>query len=180
MAKKELLILGFILILACFFRLWHLDSIPPGLYPDEAINGNEAISSPGKVFYRENNGREGLFINLIALSFEIFGKSIFSLKLVSAICGILTVVGLYLLTKELFIGRGPQFAQKVALVSSLFLATAFWHVNFSRIAFRAILVPLISVFAFWLFFEGHEKKKYSMFCCFRGSFWPGPPYLYFL
>jgi len=101
MKGRLILILLIILIIAAFFRLWQLDKIPPGLYPDEAINGNEAISNPGKVFYPENNGREGLFINLIALSFSIFGVSIWALKIVPAIIGILTVFGLYLLTKEL-------------------------------------------------------------------------------
>jgi len=161
--KKELFCLIFILVLASFLRLWKLDSIPPGLYPDEAINGNEAISSPGKVFYRENNGREGLFINLIALSFSLFGPNVFSLRLVPAICGILTVLGLYFLTKELFKTiKNQQLTinnELVALLASFFLATSFWHINFSRIPFRAILVPLLLVFSFYFLFKGFRKKR---------------------
>ena len=120
-----LICLAGIIVLAGFLRLWHLSEIPPGLYPDEAINANDALLSPGKIFYPENNGREGLFINLIALSFSVFGISIWSLKFVSAAIGILTIFGLYLLTKELF-------TKNIALFSSLFLATSFWHINFSR------------------------------------------------
>lgn len=161
--KKELFCLIFILVLASFLRLWKLDSIPPGLYPDEAINGNEAISSPGKVFYKENNGREGLFINLIALSFSLFGPSIFSLRLVPAICGILTVLGLYLLTKELFKTiKNQQLTMNnelVALLASFFLATSFWHINFSRIGFRGILVPLSLVFSLYFLFKGFRKTR---------------------
>lgn len=56
---KVILILLVILAVAGFFRLWGLETIPPGLYPDEAINGNQAISEAGKIFYPENNGREG-------------------------------------------------------------------------------------------------------------------------
>ena len=63
--KRSNIILLIILLIAVFFRVWQLSSIPPGLYPDEAINGNEAITNPGKLFYPENNGREGLFINVI-------------------------------------------------------------------------------------------------------------------
>jgi len=37
--------LSIILILAIFFRFWKLNEIPPGLYPDVAINGNEAFFS---------------------------------------------------------------------------------------------------------------------------------------
>lgn len=34
--RKETVILLFILLLAGFLRLWQLDTIPPGLYPDVA------------------------------------------------------------------------------------------------------------------------------------------------
>jgi hypothetical protein len=58
MSKKLLnfLYLSIILILAIFFRFWKLNEIPPGLYPDVAINGNEAFFSlknkDFKVFYQ--------------------------------------------------------------------------------------------------------------------------------
>jgi len=154
--KKAMIFLLVILAIAAFFRLWQLDSIPPGLYPDVAINGNDALDSlktgQFKVFYPENNGREGLFIWLIALSFSIFGPSIWTIKIVPAIIGILTVFGLYLLTKELF-------SRKIGLLASFFLAISFWHVNFSRIGFRAIMVPFILVFAFYFLFKGFRIEK---------------------
>ena len=192
--KKYFLILLLIIAIGSFFRLWQLDLIPPGLYHDVAINGNDALDTLKtgnfRVFYPENNGREGLFIWLIALSFSIFGVSIWSIKIVAAIIGILTVLGLYLLTKELFNTRalakgederssstsqnyippdhpparraGPSpivNTQFVALISSFFLATSFWHINFSRIGFRAIMVPFILVFAFYFLFKGLRTQK---------------------
>jgi 4-amino-4-deoxy-L-arabinose transferase-like glycosyltransferase len=168
MTKKwEVLFLLIILAIAAFFRLWKLNEIPPGLYPDVAINGNEALESLKtgnfKVFYPENNGREGLMMWLIALSFSIFGVSIWSIKIVAAIIGILTVFGLYLLTKELF-SLNSQIvnqlnSQSVALLASFFLATSFWHTNFSRIGFRAILLPFILVFSFYFLFRGLKTQK---------------------
>lgn len=140
-----------ILILAIFLRLWQIDSVPPGLYPDIAINGNDALDTLAtgqfKVFYPENNGREGLFIWLIALSFKIFGPAVWSLRLVSAVFGIFTVWGLYLLTRRLF-------NKNIALLSSFFLAVSFWHINFSRLGFRAILVPFFLVWSFYFLFRG--------------------------
>src|SRR3989344_5603069 len=95
-----------IIIVAAVFRLQSITSIPPGLYPDEAMNGNNAIQALEtgnfKVFYPENNGREGLFINLQAISLKIFGNEPWALRIVSAIFGTLTILGIYLLTKELF------------------------------------------------------------------------------
>ena len=165
--KKTLIFLLIILAIAVFFRLWQLDSIPPGLYPDVAINGNDALDSlkngDFKVFYPENNGREGLFIWLIAASFSIFGVSIWSIKIVAALIGTLTVLGLYLLTKELFLKWNENISRSVALLSSFFLAISFWHTNFSRIGFRAILLPFILVFAFYFLFRGFREKKILYF-----------------
>ena len=161
MKKYQIIILIIlILIIAGFFRLWSLNSIPSGLYPDEAMNGNDAINAIStnkyKLFYPENNGREGLFINLIAFSFQVFGVHVWSLKLIGALAGILTVLGLYFLTKELF-NSAP-----IALLASFFLAISFWHVNFSRIGFRGILVPFFLVWSFYFFFKlcKTKPKKY--------------------
>lgn len=167
--KKAIIFLLLILLLAAVFRLWRLDSIPSGLYPDVAINGNDALDSLEtgnfKVFYPENNGREGLFIWLIALSFSIFGPSIWAIKIVAAVFGILTVLGLYLLTKELFNIKTLQHYNStiIALLSSFFLAISFWHVNFSRIGFRAIMLPFFLVFSFYFLFRGFRQKKILFF-----------------
>ncbi|MBI2042601.1 MAG: glycosyltransferase family 39 protein [Candidatus Nealsonbacteria bacterium] len=159
--KRTILLLLAIIAIAGFFRLWQLGTIPPGVYPDEAMNANDALTSPGKLFYPDNNGREGLFINLIALSFSVFGVSIWSLKIISAIAGILTVAGLYLLAKEMFWDK--REAEAIALLSSFFLAISFWHVNFSRISFRAILVPLVMTFAFYFLLKGFRTEKIKNF-----------------
>jgi len=157
MDRKIIISLIIILSIAVFFRLYKLDSIPPGLYPDVAINGNEALESlrtgKFKIFYPENNGREGLMMWLIVISFSIFGVSIWSIKIVAAITGILTVLGLYLLIKELF-----HNSETIALLSSFFLAVSFWHVNFSRIGFRAILLPFVLVYSFYFLFRGFRRK----------------------
>lgn len=143
---------------AVFFRFWQLETIPPGLYPDVAINGNDALqalkSGDYKVFYPENNGREGFFINLIALSFWLFGASIWAIKIVPAVIGALTVLGLYLLTKTIFHYLAREKSEWIALLSAFFIAISFWHVNFSRLGFRAILIPFCLAWSFYFLFKG--------------------------
>jgi len=163
MNKKIIFSLIFILLIASFFRLWKLDLVPPALYPDVAINGNDALQAlktkDFKVFYHENNGREGLFINLIAFSFLIFGVSVWSIKIVAALIGIATILGMYLFAKEIFDYSKIKNSEFIALISSFFLTTSFWHVNFSRLGFRAIFTPLILVFSFYFLFKGLRTKK---------------------
>jgi len=171
--KSKILILFLILAAASFLRLWSLDKMPPGLYPDEAMNGNNALEAfetgDFKMFYPENNGREGLFINIQAISVAIFGNKPWALRLVSSVFGVLTVLGTYFLAIQLFALKQPQIQNSkfkikndnlkfkslernevIALIASFFLAVSFWHINFSRIGFRAIMAPFFLVWGFYL------------------------------
>lgn len=154
--KRELLIVLTILIVAGFFRLYVLDSVPPGLYPDEAVNGNDALEALDtgefKIFYPDNNGREGLYVNILAVFFKFFGPYIWVIRLTSAVLGILTILFLYLLAREMF-------NWQIASLSSFFLAVSFWHVNFSRIGFRGILVPLMAVLVFYFLWRGFKYLR---------------------
>jgi len=181
--NKSLLLVLAILAIAVFFRFYDLAAVPPGLYPDVAINGNDALqalkSGDFKLFYPENNGREGLFINLIAFSFWLFGPSIWAIKIVPAIFGSLTVLGLYFLTRQLFTYIHPKAANHIALLATFFLSISFWHVNFSRLGFRAIMVPFFLVWSLYFLFrfihylENYRKVshvKIILFSLFGGLF----------
>lgn len=144
-----------ILIIATFLRFYHLTTTPPGLYPDEAMNGNNAAevarTNQFKVYYPENNGREGLFIDIQALMLKAgMPHEAWVLRLPSAVAGVATILGIYLLVAELF-GTGT------GLLASFLLATSFWHINFSRIGFRAILAPLFLAWALYLLIKAYQS-----------------------
>lgn len=203
--KKTALFLILIVAIAAFLRLWNITSAPPGLYPDEAINGNNAVEAlekkDFKVFYPENNGREGLFINIVAGSIKIFGNKPWAVRLPSAVFGILTVIGVFFLTRELFrenhkpqntnykqiqnlnaqnttkvgiwnLEFGISHGEVIALLASFFLATSFWHINFSRIGFRAIIAPLFLVWGFyflWRVSRSDASKNQKLFSALAGG-----------
>jgi 4-amino-4-deoxy-L-arabinose transferase-like glycosyltransferase len=152
--RTKWLLLG-IMLLTAFFRLYDIGGVPPGLYPDEAMNGNNALEALStndfKVFYPENNGREGLFINIQALSIAAFGNEPWALRGVSAIFGILTVLGVFLLARALL--RDDD----VALFAALFTALSFWHINFSRIGFRAIMAPFFLTWSMYFIWSESES-----------------------
>jgi len=159
-----------ILIIASFLRLANLTSLPPGLYPDEAMNGNNALEafSTGefKIFYPENNGREGLFINIQSVFVGIFGNIPWALRLPSVLFGILTVAGIYFLTRELL--RHNKYKEFIALTAAFLLATNFWHINFSRIGFRAIMAPFFLTWGLYLLFKIAENKKAILYAILGG------------
>ncbi len=140
-----------ILVLAFSIRVANIENIPYGIFPDEAQNGVDAQQANAtgeyKLFYESNNGREGLFINIQALSIKTFGSTTFALKLPSIIFGTLTVLGVFLLASELF---GTYVA---GLVGAWLTTFSYWAINFSRIGFRAVMVPFILTFAFYFLFR---------------------------
>ncbi len=156
--NKKYAFLAFLAIvaLASFFRLWEIKSIPPGFYPDEAMNGNNANEAwqtkDFKIFYPENNGREGLWINMMAPLLAILGNEPWVPRTMAAIFGILTVLGLYFLAKMLF------RSERVALLASFFLAASFWHITLSRISFPAIMSPFFLVWSFYFLWRVIAKK----------------------
>ena len=155
---KTYIILAVLVVLAALFiRSYHLSTLPPGVYPDESVNGIDAITANAahhwKLFYENNNGREGLFMNLIALSFSLFGISVVTLKIWSVIFGTLTVLGMILLGEELFASR------RAGIIAGFITATTFWAINFSRISFRAIMLPFVLVFTVFFLIRGIQKKK---------------------
>lgn len=158
--KKHIAVLILIIVLAIFFRFWQFTSIPAGLYQDEAMNGADAMNSlktgDYKVFYTNNNGREGMIVWLDVLAIKFFGAEPWVLRLFPALAGVLAVLGLYFLAKELF-------GVKIALVSSFFMTTSFWAVNFSRMGFRAGLMVPILVWSFYFLLKGFRLQKYIYF-----------------
>ena len=178
-----IILLSLIIIISAFLRAYNIKSLPPGLYPDEAMNGNnalEAISTGNwKIFYPENNGREALFINIQALSIKALGNEPWALRVVSAIFGILTVLGVYFLAKELFSKlRTTHYGlqteekiplnQKIALLSAFLIATSFWHIMFSRIGFRAIMAPFFLTWALYFFLKALRTQKWLFYGIISG------------
>ncbi|MDO8515826.1 MAG: hypothetical protein Q7S28_01095 [bacterium] len=155
--KKKLLVFLIILIIAVFLRTYHFTSLPPGLYPDEAMNGNNALESlhtgDSSVFYPENNGREGLFINIQATALKLWGgREPWMLRSPAPLFGILTVLGVGLLAIEFF-------GIETGILAAILLATNFWHINFSRIGFRAIMAPFFIVWGLYFLYKGFKAAS---------------------
>jgi 4-amino-4-deoxy-L-arabinose transferase-like glycosyltransferase len=159
MAKSKKYVLLFLIVaLGFFLRFVNIENAPPGVYPDEAVNGIDALNAihygNWQWFYEANNGREGFFMNMIAVCFKLFGVTVLSLKLPSIIFGTLTILGTYLLAKELY--KKDRFA----LISAFLVSTAFWAINFSRISFRANTLPTVLVFSFYFLMRGVRTRKW--------------------
>ena len=149
-------LLAAVLAVAAFLRFYSLASVPAGLWRDEAVDGADAITAIEThhfdVFYPEDNGREGLYVDVAAPLIAVLGHTAWALRLPAAIFGLLTVLGVYFLGAE-------AFSVPVGLLAAFFVATSFWHVLFSRTAFRAIAAPFFLVWSIYLLFLGVRKLR---------------------
>jgi 4-amino-4-deoxy-L-arabinose transferase-like glycosyltransferase len=158
--------LVFVMFVAVLFRTVGLGSVPPGLDPDEALNGNEGFEAAQthqfRVFYPLNNGREGLFINLLGVSESVFGAGLVGVRIPGAVIGSLTVLFVFLLG-EMMVGW------RAAAFGSFMLATSFWHVAVSRTAFRAILMPLLLTAALYLLMKALRSERGALWWAAAGG-----------
>lgn len=159
-----MLLLG-IVLLAAILRLWGLGSIPPSPDWDESALGYNAYSilQTGKDEYGEpfpfilrsfGDYKPALYTYLIIPSVAVFGLDIFAVRLPSALFGILTVLAVFFLVREL------SKRNNLALISSFLLAISPWHIQFSRVAFETNIGVSLSVFAALFFLYGLRKPMF--------------------
>ena len=154
------LILILIVIFSSYLRLANLESNPNGLYVDEASTGYNAwsILLTGKdeygkefpIFFRFlGSYTPPLYTYLTAGVIQIFGFNIASIRLTSALSGILLILTFFLLMKSLDIYKSwlsPIFG-------TFLLAISPWSIFYSRIGYEinlAFFVYTIGVLFLWL------------------------------
>jgi 4-amino-4-deoxy-L-arabinose transferase-like glycosyltransferase len=157
-----------VVVVAALLRYPALDSLPPGLNFDEGGEGVAALDvSHGvyRLWWPIGGGKEPLMAYLVQPLFWLFGPTRLALRLYTATLGIIAVAGTYWLAWEFVqisnlksqISNSPSDSLLPAsysllpLLAGLGLATAFWHVAYSRIAFRALAMPAVEALALaWL------------------------------
>lgn len=133
-AWRAAAVLAAILLLAAALRLVQLNSLPFGIWYDEAQHGLQAqriLNDPSyRPVYEPAIGGTAPYLYLVALAFDWFGVSVGSVRLVSALFGVLAVAAGYLLGTELF-GR------RIGLVLAFLLAVSSWLLTLSRLGMYA-------------------------------------------
>jgi 4-amino-4-deoxy-L-arabinose transferase-like glycosyltransferase len=163
-AKRLNIKLLIVILIAILLRVIFLSTVPNGLYHDEATIGYDAYS-----FLRTGHSQYGEFLPLFSKAFSdynesfsrfitvpfiwLFGLNEFSIRFPIAIIGVITVVIIYYLVKEIS-------NKKIAFFSAFSLSISPWHIQFSRIAFTGILVPLFFCLGLLFFIKSLKKPNY--------------------
>lgn len=165
--KYKWIILLAIIAVSLVLRFWQLGSVPPSPDWDEAALGYNAYS-----ILHTGRDEYGAFLPVVMRSFDdykpalysyltipsvaVFGLDLWAVRLPSAVFGVLTILALYFLVKELF------KREDLSLLSSLLLAISPWHIQFSRIAFESNVGTAFNVFGALFFLKG-LKKSWMLF-----------------
>lgn len=126
---------------------------PPGLEHDEVAHwliNNDILAGNHGLYFSEAYGHEALYHYIQAGFTALTGDNALMLRLPSAYMGLLGLAVSYALAKRL-VGRG------VALTAMAWLAVLFWPVFYSRLALRAIGLPLFSGLSAYFWWRGWQR-----------------------
>jgi len=168
--KPKHLWLILIVLLAAFLRFYNLSSNPPSLNWDEVAIGwnaktifhtrrDEYGTKLPLSFQSYGDFKSPLYIYLTAPIVGLFGMNIITVRLLSVIVGILSIVLIYFIAKQLLkpVTFNPQ---PVALISALLLAISPWHIILSRPAYESNLALFFTLSGIWLFLKSLKQPKY--------------------
>ena len=167
---KMFLVVGAFLVI--FAHLWKLGALPVGIQPVESSIGYNVLSllENGRsengvllpIIFKTIYNYSGPFIPYLAsLFFFVFGPSIVTLRLASAIMFLVFVCSLtFLLAKILNVKRNSNNTTQCYPLIFLILAAGFlpWTFPLSRVTFDDIAVlPLIGLSLFFLYKTYHQE-----------------------
>jgi hypothetical protein len=160
LSRWHLALLGAAL-LVFFFRFYRLADVPPEMNSDHAeklLDVLDVIEGQTRIFFPRNTGREALQFHLTAAVVQIFGTGIsfLSLKLGTALAGLVSLVYIYLLGKEVG-GR------ETGLWALAFAGIAYWPNVITRIALRFALYPLAAAPALFYLVRGIRRSNRNDF-----------------
>lgn len=145
-----------LLLLAAFFRLWHLSTAPSGIQAEELVNvqlSQELRHGHVSVIYEEAQpAREGLYLAVLAGSTAITGEGLILWRLPSVWLSMLFLAAAFSLMRRLF--GGP-----IALLTLALLAVSFWSLWVSRAILHITLMPLVTVLVMYTLLRAYQFEE---------------------
>ncbi len=147
--------------ISVFFRFYQLGAVVPEMVSDHAeklLDVADILGGEYQIYFPRNTGREGLQMYMIAAVAKIFGTGIsfMSMKIGTALAGVLTLPYVYLLGKEVG-GR------RVGLLAMFLMGVAIWPNALARVALRFILYPAFVAPVLYYLLRGLRRNSRNDF-----------------
>ncbi len=154
---SQVIIFGLIILgLAGFMRFYRLADLPFGTWYDEAelgLRAQQILLDPTyrPVFLREHS-LAYYFPALIAQSFKLLGVSTLSIRALTALFGLASVILSFFLGREIY---GNRFG----LILAFFLAIARWPITFDRLGMSTSSGPFFIFLTLLLLFRAWRRNS---------------------
>jgi 4-amino-4-deoxy-L-arabinose transferase-like glycosyltransferase len=138
--KREILMGSGIIILAAILRLINLSSLP--VFADEAIYVRWALVMKENAVFRFlplTDGKQPLYMWVVIPFLKVFSNPLIAARFVSAMSGLVTLVGVFILTYLIF------NSAKACLVAGLIYAISPFTVFFDRMALAGAMLTMFGV-----------------------------------
>jgi 4-amino-4-deoxy-L-arabinose transferase-like glycosyltransferase len=138
--------LTLIMAVVASFRLYQLNTLPPGLDEASARVGLEGLrlgASHWLPALTAANGYSPLWVWLQGLSVQVFGHTALALRLWPALLGTLAVLVTWVWLRD-------WFNRRIAWIGAFALAVSPWAVTVSRSGLESALPPLLVPLTLWL------------------------------
>jgi 4-amino-4-deoxy-L-arabinose transferase-like glycosyltransferase len=155
-----------IIILGGILRLWQLGNIPPSPDWDEVALGYDGYS-----IIHTGRDEYGKFLPVVLRSFDdykpalyayltipwilLFGLNVFAVRLPSALSGIISIVAIFFLIRELF--EDYRYRDYLGLATSFLFAISPWSIQFSRVGFESNVGVGLNILTALFFLKGLKK-----------------------
>ena len=147
--------------LALFFRIYQLSDVPSQMISDHAeklLDVGDVLNGQTSIFFPRNTGREFFQFYLTAAISLLFktGLTFLSLKIGTVLAGLVTLIYIYLLGKEMGNAR-------VGLLAMVFAGIAYWPNVIARYGLRFPLYPLFYAPALYYLMRGLRTRNRNSF-----------------
>ncbi len=156
--KKDYLLLLILLVIGSFFRFYNLGHI--FLWGDDPLH-QVRIAYQSLGFVLAHNNQTALS-TLLAHFLLPFGKIELMARLGSAICGVLSIVVIYLVGKTMF-------SRQEGLMAAVFVTFSPFLIHFSQYSRAYALFTLLSLFLLYFFYRAMKEnnlKGWVFYCLF--------------
>ncbi len=138
-----------IMVVAALFRFYDISGVPPEMTSDHVekiLDSANITRGVTQVFFPNNGGRESLHFYVMALFAQLpgLGFNFTTLKLLTAIEGMVTIPILWWLGRELIGDEEPELANWVGLGLAALVAVSYWHTMLARLGLRINLTVLFT------------------------------------
>ncbi len=137
-----------IMALGAFFRLRDLQNVPPEMTSDHVeklLDSYRVAQGDTNIFMANNGGREPAQFYILAILGSIpgLGFTHLTLKLLTAVEGLITLPALWWMGREIIGPRDRKLGNLVGLALAALVAASYWHTSLSRLGLRIVLTTLV-------------------------------------